>query len=158
MLTQRGEIRKNNNSEERIKLTRSYIALTDGDGNLRPVFNNTEGHQILKNLRFSRGGQIKLGRFTTTLTYKDVDVRVINTTTGKFTKLNQDTSEGKEFNELVKKLFINTNETIEKISRDTNKPKETVLQMINDKPIYPEFTEEQISKIIEERAKKHITR
>lgn len=157
MLSTTGNIRKNNKNETMIKLTRSYLAFTDSDGRNRPLLNNEEGHQILKNISFARGGQISVGGFTTTLTYKGVDVRDVNTTRGLTTNTNQNTPEGKEFDELIKKLLNKTDQIIEETSRETNIPKKPIKDIINETPSTPpEMTQEQINAMVAEKNKNHV--
>ena len=59
-----------------IKLTRSFLEYDSGGGT-RLLLNNEVGHEILKNITYSRGGT--LPDFKTT-SYKSVDVIEVNTT------------------------------------------------------------------------------
>ena len=91
----------------------------------------------------------------TTLTYKGVDVRVVNTTRNiPPSRLNEDTPEGKEFDSFIKKLFKKTNKIIEESSEETNTPEETVRNIVNvnEYPTYTPFSFDQAREMLKERA------
>ena len=134
-----------------VKLTRSFLAYDSGGGT-RPLLNNEIGHNILKNISYSRGGA--LPDFKTIMSYKGVDVIEVNTTRNiPSRRLHQNTPEGKEFFGLVNKLFGYTNKILENVSTETNKPEETVRETVNENeyPKYVEFTDDQINDMVEEK-------
>lgn len=72
--------------ENYIKLTRSFLSFTESNNTIRPLLNNEEGHITLKNMHYIRSGSLKTGGHTTTLYYKDIALREINTTKISFKK------------------------------------------------------------------------
>ena len=72
--------------------TRSMLALTHGE-RTRLLLNNWYGHQLLRNISYSRGGHTKVEGFTTTMSYKGVDVIRFNTTKNTHELLKESTED-----------------------------------------------------------------
>ena len=115
--------------QDYVMLTRYLLSHFQTD-QIRPLLNNEESHILLKNLNYSRGGNIKTG-FQTFIESKGVRILDLNTRTMKFVRPNQETPEAQEYNSLFRKLFNKNEKLINRISEKTNKSTQ-VREIINN--------------------------
>ena len=151
-----GDTRNRYIREDFVKLTRSLIAVAYGDGK-RPLLNNSIGHEILKNIRYSRTGKIGKIGLKTILTYKSVEVLEYNTTKGTYIRRNQDKNETKEFNNLVSRLIEKNEDLVNTISDDNNIPHNDVDNIIGeyDSQHYTPMSDQQIRDMVIEKHKSY---